>query len=97
MTTYINEYGEFVQAEPESPYASIMKLDMDEERERNLYRENAEARARILGLHARREQTYRFKCRLCGKEFETKSKLKIYCSDRCRDKWNNDRRKKEKR
>lgn len=97
MTTYINAYGEFVQTEPESPYKGIMALDMDKERERNLYRANDESRARILGLHAKREKVYRFKCRRCGKEFETRSKLKIYCSDHCRDKWHNDRRKKEKR
>lgn len=97
MTTYINEFGEFVQPEPESPYKGLMALDMEREREQNLYRQNDEARARIRRLHEKRAATYRVRCRNCGKEFETRSKLKIYCSDHCRDKWHNERRKKEKR
>lgn len=54
MSTFVNEFGEFVEPEPGNPYAHVMRIDMERERERNLYRRERELRERIRRLHAGR-------------------------------------------
>lgn len=50
MSTYVNGHGEFVQRELPNPYASIMTIDMERERERNLYEQEDDFRERWLRL-----------------------------------------------